>query len=69
MAKSTGSLQSETALKSHLVVVLEAACMALGMALELCGSSLLPDTFLDLPCISMNTREVSGKGSVPYLAG
>lgn len=69
MAKSTGSLQSETALKLHLVVVLEAACMTLGVILELCGSSLLPDSFLDLLCISTNTRKVSGNRSVPCLAG
>lgn len=69
MEKSTGSLQSGTILALHLEVVLDGTLTSLGVILELCDITLLPDTFPDLLCISLSMRKVSGRGSVLYLAG
>lgn len=66
MEKSSGSLQSGAILTSHLKDALDGTLMTLGVILELC---LLPDTSLDLFCVSLSMRKVSGRGSVLYLAG
>lgn len=66
MEKNSGSLQSGAILTSHLKDVLDGTLMTLGVILELC---LLPDTSLDLFCVSLSMRKVSERGSVLYLAG
>lgn len=66
MEKSTGSLQSEAILTVHLEVALNSTLMTLGVILELCNIILFPDTCLDLFCVSLSMRKVSGRGSVLY---
>lgn len=68
MEKSTVSLQSGAILTVHLEVVLGSTWMTLGVILELCNITMFPDTCVDLFCISLSMRKVSGRGSVVYLA-
>lgn len=68
MEKSTGSPLSGDILTVHLEVVSDSTLMTLGVILELCNITLFPDTCLDLFCISLSMRKVSGRGSVMYLA-
>ena len=62
MEKSIGSLQSGTILTLHLEVVLDGTLITLGVILELCDITLLPDTFLDLFCISPSMRKFQEEG-------